>query len=364
MHSNRFWELLAKQLSDEITPDELQELNYLKGEDEFLPYDDVLMQAISSLTFHTTENTGNSLPEKWNVLQQKIEKPTVEEVPSTPFRTRRLYKYIAVAASIALILVISWHQLYTPSSAPVNKPNIFSTRNGSRSKIQMPDGTQVWLNAGSSLQYDNDSYGENLREVKLVGEAYFDVTKDASHPFIIHTKALDIKVVGTAFNVRAYPNEKQTETALIRGSIEVSFPGRPAEKLFLKPNEKITVTNTALPDAKEEKTNQPYQHLPNKSEPIIVLSTIAYEPADSAVVETAWIRNRLVFRSKSFQELAQDMERWYNVSIQFKDSSLMQRRLTGIFYNETIFEALDFLKISSPFQYHFDKTSNTVTLNR
>ena len=363
MHSNRFWKLTAKQLSGEITPEELQELAYLKGEDDLLPYDDALIQSVVALTFQSGETVDSQhLQEKWNALQQKLQPPSIiTEAPAKPSIRKQLYKYVAVAASIATIVTVGW-QLWkkTPSSL-ANKPNIFSTRNGSRSKIQMPDGTQVWLNAGSSLQYDNDTYGETTREVKLIGEAYFDVTKDAAHPFVIHTKAMDVKVIGTAFNVRAYPNEKQTETALIRGAIEVSFPGRPAEKLFLKPNEKITVANAAPASIVSQ---NPSAQTTQDSEPIIVLSTIAYEPVDSAIIETSWVRNKLVFRNKSFEELAQDMERWYNISFRFGDSSLMQRHLTGTFYHETIFEALDLLKMSSPFQYHFDKQSNTVTLFR
>lgn len=363
MHSNRFWELMAKQLSGDITPEELQELAYLKGEDEFLPYDDALIQSVVALTFQSGEAVDSQhLQEKWNGLQQKIQPAaTVEEEPVKYSISKHLYKYVAVAASIAIIITVCWQMWKRAPSALASKPNVFSTRNGSRSKIQMPDGTQVWLNAGSSLQYDNDTYGETTREVKLIGEAYFDVTKDAAHPFIIHTKAMDVKVIGTAFNVRAYPNEKQTETALIRGSIEVSFPGRPAEKLFLKPNEKITVANVAPASITSQHSSA---QTTQDSEPIIVLSTIAYEPADSAIIETSWVRNKLIFRNKSFEELAQDMERWYNVSFRFQDSSLMQRHLTGTFYHETIFEALDLLKMSSPFQYHFDKQNNTVTLFR
>ena len=363
MHSNRFWELMAKQLSGNITPEEAQELTYLKGEDDFLPYDDALIQSVVALTFQSGEAVNNQdLQEKWNALQQKIQPAsTTTNEPVKPSIRKRLYKFAAVAAAIALIVTIGWQLWKKEAPVLVSKPNIFSTRNGSRSKIQMPDGTQVWLNAGSSLQYDNDTYGETNREVKLVGEAYFDVTKDAAHPFVIHTKAMDIKVIGTAFNVRAYPNEKHTETALIRGAIEVSFPERPAEKLFLKPNEKITVANaTPVSITSQQPTTQTAQN----SEPIIVLNTITYEPADSAVIETSWVRNKLVFRNKSFEELAQDMERWYNVSFNFKDSSLMQRHLTGTFYHETIFEALNLLKMSSPFQYHFNKQNNTVTLFR
>jgi ferric-dicitrate binding protein FerR (iron transport regulator) len=364
MHTNRFWELLAKQLSGDITEEELQELNYLKGEDEFLAYNDELVKVFSSTTFQEGSLVSNNeLHEKWNGLQQKIKAndTTNNSAPVKRFRAVSLFKYVAVAASLALLIFIGSKWLNQPKTEAVSKPNIVSTRNGSRSKVQMPDGTQIWLNAGSSLKYDNATYGVALREVELIGEAYFDVAKDAAHPFIIHTKAMDVKVIGTAFNIRAYPNEKQTETSLIRGKIEVSFPGRPLEKLFLKPNEKITVANAPLDTVASRKNDTAELQ---ETESIIVLSKIDHEAVDSAVIETAWVRNKLIFRNKSFEDLAQDMERWYNVSIRFQDSSLSIRHLTGTFYNETVFEALDLLKQSSPFQYKYNKENNTITLYR
>src|SRR4029078_631833 len=100
--------------------------------------------------------------------------------------------------------------------------NTVSTKRGSKSKVQLPDGTQVWLNADSRIAY-NEKFQGNLREVTLEGEAYFDVVRDEKRPFVIHTAAIDIKVLGTAFNVRSYANEKNTETSLIRGSIEVTL---------------------------------------------------------------------------------------------------------------------------------------------
>ena len=117
-----------------------------------------------------------------------------------------------------------------------------STRYGSRTKLLLPDSTQVWLNSGSKLSY-NKTYGNGTREVTLSGEAYFDVVKNPAHPFIIHTVNIDIKVLGTAFNVKSFPGEKNTETSLIRGSIEVTFKNRPSEKIILKPNEKLITAN-------------------------------------------------------------------------------------------------------------------------
>src|SRR6185295_4150484 len=98
---------------------------------------------------------------------------------------------------------------------------------------------------------------KDLREVTLNGEAYFDVTKNAEKPFIIHTKKMDVKVIGTVFNVRSYNDEKTAEASLIRGSIEVTFKDRKDQKIILIPNQKISVANNAIeaPVEKPEKTS-------------------------------------------------------------------------------------------------------------
>ena len=103
----------------------------------------------------------------------------------------------------------------------------------------------AWLNADSKLTYDENFRGD-YREVSLEGEAFFDVVKDKTRPFIIHTKTLDIRVLGTAFNVSAYESEKNTETALFRGSVEVTLHNNPEKKIVLKPNEKLMVNNKSL----------------------------------------------------------------------------------------------------------------------
>ena len=94
-------------------------------------------------------------------------------------------------------------------------------------------------------------FNKDLREVTLNGEAYFDVTKNAEKPFIIHTKKMDVKVIGTAFNVRSYSDEKTAEASLIRGSIEVTLKDRKDQKIILKPNEKISIAT--------DEPKQPFQ---------------------------------------------------------------------------------------------------------
>jgi ferric-dicitrate binding protein FerR (iron transport regulator) len=230
------------------------------------------------------------------------------------------------------------------------KKNEVSTHNGSKTTITLPDGSKVWLNAGSSLTYNKD-FGGEIREVDLSGEAFFEVVPAISNttaqkiPFIIHTRCIDVRVLGTAFNVKSYPGDKQTETSLVHGKVEVLIHNRPEEKIVLHPNEKLVVRN--------EDTTAPAAGNPGAlgKEPFVSLSKLTYTGSDSTLVETAWVQNKLVFNNESLLEIAQKMERWYNVEITFSDEKIQTERFSGTFENETIQQALDYISIATAFHY-------------
>jgi ferric-dicitrate binding protein FerR (iron transport regulator) len=150
----------------------------------------------------------------------------------------------AAAAAVVGVAAAAWFLIKPRSGvggAGGSQQEVF-TAVGSRTHMTLPDGTKVWLNAGSRIHYEK-SFGEQGREISLVGEAFFDVASNPKKPFIIHTAKLDIRVLGTSFNVKSYPSDKTTEATLVRGMIEVSILDRPADKIVLKPNEKLIVTN-------------------------------------------------------------------------------------------------------------------------
>jgi transmembrane sensor len=208
----------------------------------------------------------------------------------------------------------------------------------------------VWLNAGSKLIYSKP-FGQTERMVSLSGEGFFDVVK-STKPFVIRTSGVQIKVLGTAFNVRNYPSEKRVETSLIRGRVEITLDKSPETKYVLKPNEKLTL-NTA----EEEKSHV----RKNTVAPLAVLSNLRYY--DSATIaETSWVENKLVFVDESFEIIGQKMERWYGVKVLFNDEGLKEERMTGAFEKESVLQALEALQITVPF--HFTVKQNTITLTR
>jgi len=354
--NDRLLELIGKKQAGELSPSELIELNKLiQGNPA---YADLLktLESIWDTPLHTEQElTEAHVRDRWNKIRERREDETA---PVSGGRVvRRMIRYAAAACVIVLAGIgVWWVSGRRTAGDDHGHNNVVATKNGSHSRVTLPDGTEVWLNAGSNLTYD-EAFGKETREVHLVGEAFFDVAKDAAHPFVIHTKTINIKVLGTTFNIRAYPDEPVTEASLIKGSIEISLRGRPSDRIQLRPDEKIAVRNDE-PSLYARKDSVASEHI----SPAIMLSKVAYVPGDSMAVETSWVKNKLIFRDKPFDELTKDLERWYNVSFIIKNKDLPSKRFTGTFYNESIQEALNKLKVSYPFQYSYDKKSNIITI--
>ena len=374
MTIDRFWELLSKKHCGEVSTAEIKEFeDILLAHPEWKSTADTL----SNFNFQSTvfeDNNETELAFETHLNRMKkadIEFAGVElnaaEI-ETPKSTRNFKKWLIPVGVVAagLTLFFALENMVGLSEGRNKKQSTLSqvsTKPGSRTQIQLPDGSLVRLNSSSSLTYDKN-FGKNIREVNLTGEAFFDVTKDSSHPFIIHTNVIDIKVLGTEFNVRSYPNDANTETSLIRGKVEVTVKNRSNEKIYLEPNEKLVVTNDnsapnkALTDQAERGDNKT-----NPSpKPIYSVQHLTYYPVDSAVIETSWIDNRLIFQeNETFREVALKMERWYGVQINFTSEKVAGYQMFGSFKNETINQALDELKLGFKFNYRTDGNIITIT---
>lgn len=363
MTIDRFWDLLSKQQGGEASSAELSELEEISLiHPEWKNTADIL----SNLNFQSTVFENDTDAEKaFENHLTRMKKADVEfseiEVgyeETQPRRWNRKSKRWFVSAGVlaAILIVFVFKNSMRPSEGRNGKQSTLSqvsTKAGSKTQIRLPDGSLVRLNASSSLTYDKN-FGKNIREVSLAGEAFFDVTKDSSHPFVIHTNVIDIKVLGTAFNVKSYPNDPSTETSLIRGKVEVTVKNRSNEKVYLLPNEKLIVTNntTMIDRAPVSKPEQPDHKTETLSTPIYSVQHLTYNPADSTIIETSWVDNKLIFQeNETFREVAVKMERWYGVKIKFADEQLGDIRLFGSFTTETINQALDALRESNGFNY-------------
>jgi ferric-dicitrate binding protein FerR (iron transport regulator) len=338
--------LIARKLSNQASTAELEELSRLLQEQP--EWNDI---------YKTLFSTVKPPPDKADQLaaQQAYAAHFVkmqlagefEEGGKRPPATGHKVKWYGVAVPAMVLLLAAGFWMYNrEKQPPQNKPpvakNEITTRKGSKSRVELPDGTQVWLNADSRISYP-DNFKGPVREVRLIGEAFFEVTKDAAHPFVIHAGAVTIKVLGTVFNVRSYPIEKKVETSLLRGSVEVTLPGADAKKIVLKPNEKLIVESdspgsVALPT------------LPSK--PSVTLGKVHFEPRDSSSsIETLWVENKLAFEAEPFDIVAADIERWYNVEVIVKDERVRTLRFTGVFDNSSLEEVMEALQLTGRFQY-------------
>src|SRR5581483_8483105 len=156
----------------------------------------------------------------WHRVQKSIYS---EEARTGRGRLVRLGAVLAAAGVLGAVAIGGWYmsgRKAQHAGVDAHPMNQVVTQAGSKTRVALPDGTQVWLNGSSQLTYGNTSFGTDEREVTLSGEAFFDVVKNEKLPFIIHTKDMTIRVLGTAFTVKAYPRDKTVETALIRGLVE------------------------------------------------------------------------------------------------------------------------------------------------
>jgi len=174
--------------------------------------------------------------------------------------------------------------------------------------------------------------------------------KNAKRPFIVHTAFIDIRVLGTAFNVKSYSQEKTIETTLIHGSVEVTKKNESQlSKIILRPKEKLVFNKLETDFEKQGDTS--VKPMIEKSIPAIAIVALPKDVADTSLKETSWIYNRLDFEGDTFSELAVKMERWFNVKITFKNEKVANERLRGAFEDEGLDEALKALQLITTFTY-------------
>jgi ferric-dicitrate binding protein FerR (iron transport regulator) len=366
------WNLLAKKLAGEASSEELQELAALLRRNPELHYP---MQTLIDL-WHSAEPSRQAAAENaFDRHLDRMEKLKTDDhlttIEYTPARKSRSFSTILTVSLIAITLASTWLLLYpghnrqplSPNPLPASTApalNEVVTVNGSRTHLTLPDGTKVWLNAGSRLTYDKN-YGSVRREINLTGEAFFDVANNPQQPLIIHTPRMDVRVLGTSFNVKSYAADKTTEATLVRGSIAVSIKNRPDETIILKPNQKLIVTS----DLTTLLRHQPGQsRIASDSTAQISIRPPSYEQNTGAMIETSWVNNKFIFKDEDFGILSKDLERWYGVSIRLTDPAQADWRFTGNFEKENIRQALDALKLTADFNYIIQGSQIQIITNK
>jgi transmembrane sensor len=189
---------------------------------------------------------------------------------------------------------------------------------GKRFELQLSDGTIVHLNSGTTLKYPVKFIASENRQVFLDGEAFFDVTKDKTHPFIVNADNLNVRVLGTHFNVSNYPEDKLTDVVLVEGSVGLHTTN---EKFNA---EKNTVLKPGFKGSFSKTDNQ------------IKTKAVVTD------VYTAWIKGGLTFRDMTFKDISKKLERHYNVTIVNQNSKLSNERFNASFGDESIEKVLSY----------------------
>lgn len=350
--NERLWELLAKYYTNHLSMEEKVELEEL-----LLEYPDNWLKA--GLLQQLKWKLKPALPEeKKEIIIERIlrEKGTGFEKGKKRGHFRYNRKKARAGVLSVLCLITLAGMVLALRYAHLSKANgewqQVSTANGMKSILHLPDGSEVWLNAGSTLRY-NDHFDKEKREVYLEGEAYFMVKHNAARPFIVHAANMNIKVLGTEFDVKAYPDENISETSLIKGSVEVivSQHGQ-NQKIYLKPDQKVVINKvqSELPDIKNKGQHRvkPLELIDTVSASVILRSL---KKVDNIIPETAWKENMLVFEDEPLSSLAQRLDRWYGVNIMIEDSVLAQQHFTGRADNVSLEKLLKILQMIKPFQY-------------
>lgn len=326
MTDQRFTELLGKQLAGEISPDESVELKSILADNEALRTEYKQLQTY----FESETAEEENIDHVFDRISAQIQAPGEPRLKVTKNKGYGVWLKIAAIVAIVLAGIL----VYNREAIFFNKTDQLvlkqaQTRATEIKTIVLADGSTVKMNSGSSLRYPEHFSGDT-RNVYLSGEAFFEVKKDAQHPFIVHTEQLAVKVLGTAFDVKAYQNDAFTETTLIRGSVAISLKNNTRQTFILKPNDKFTLVGGK----------------PNLSQLTYFTGT-----GTDKVMETAWTNHELIYKNNRFDEIARLFERWYDVKITFKEDELKMVKFTGHVDKETIAEALNVLKLIENFNY-------------
>lgn len=356
MEQDRIWVLMARRLAGEITPQEQLEL------EQFVRTNPDIHFPIQTITELWNPETYTDDPEEPDAETEAAYMAHIERLRNAHPANSQPARRNLIPYFLTLVAILTITYLVMPRKRDrVNKPVLtsISTKSGSKTKTVLPDGSQVWVNAASHLSYDNN-FGKKNRELKLEGEAFFIVAHDSSKPFVVHTTDMDLVVLGTSFNVKSYPGDQTSEAALISGSMEIVLIPRKQRKVILRPTEKLVLTSTSRSDGSKT--------IPGKSmdePPFLIKNITQFKAADSLIVETSWVSNKLVFSDQSLQDVLAQMERWYGVSITIDEPVNPALRYTGLFEKENLHDALAALSIIHPFEFTISKDGlNVVVKNK
>lgn len=266
--------------------------------------------------------------EEWERLYNTILQKSAIRSAYTK-RRNLLPRFLSIVAALlfGVLLTTIFFQYNEENHSLQGNSYKITTGKGEKSMLQLPDGSEVWLNTCTTLEYPAD-YGINNRNIRLTGEAYFEVAKNRDIPFIVTSNELEVTALGTAFNVCAYENDDRLTTTLFSGQVMIE-PVSTQQQILLNPDQ-IAV----------------YYKEKNKIE------TMPYQKQMFA----EWRKGGLSFEMMYLEEIAKSLERNYDVVFQFKNQRIKRLRFSGYFSNnESLADILKVIKINTSISYQIVK---------
>lgn len=255
-----------------------------------------------------------------------LERTRKVESKKKPFlisHKRIIYQVAAVAILLVVSLASYWHgQAKVENSF---SDIIVEAPLGSKTKMNLPDGTLVWLNAGSKIVY-SQGFGVNNRKVEFSGEGYFEVVKNSKNPFIVNAKELQVKVLGTKFNIRNYTDDEEVVVSLVEGRVRIDNLLKNNNVDYLSPDEKITL---------DKKTG-------------IMAKSLT---KSASFVE--WTNDILFFDEELLPDIVKRLERNYNLKLEIRNEALNKERFYGSFSarEQTVDDVLNMLASTGRLKY-------------
>ncbi|TAJ11511.1 DUF4974 domain-containing protein [Marinilabiliaceae bacterium JC017] len=317
--------LVLKCLSGEASEKEKDEVRRALELDpllkkEYLDVREIWFATTMSVHNHEQFNTEAAIRRFKNEIKLLREANQIKKKKNS---IKKYYAIVAAAASIAIIF--TFLNLFTfRDNSIVPKVVVIHNPRGDQSEIILPDGSKVWLNGSSTLKYYTD-FGLQNRKLTLEGEAFFDVQKDKLLPFDVVSGNHHVEVLGTKFNVKAFPDESFIETILQEGSVRIYAQSMKVPSIVLSSGQKVI-----------------YNKRNNKFSQIMV---------GDIIEELSWKDGVLKFKDEPLIELVNELERWFDVEIEIEDKEIESYRFTGTIKNEGVEDLLLLFKMTKGIQY-------------
>lgn len=305
--------------------------------------------------------SGYNTDEGWNRVKAGYYKQRFQG-ERTKGKTRNiLVRYaIPLAASFLIVFLLGFfaNNLFSVKKTTVAEVfyNEVKVPLGAKAQLTLCDGTKVWLNAGSKFRYPS-TFLKDTREVYLEGEAFFDVTHNMKKQFVVKTNKINVKVFGTQFNVKSYPEEGLIQTTLVKGSVAIEPVNGNKQTIYLKPNQSATYYKSDVAVIKDNNVQKAKAEITTKEPAVSTDETkdkIVIAPKVDPVPITSWKDTRWIIISDNLGDLAIKLERRYNVKITFNQETLKKYKFSGTLADETFEQVLKIIQLSAPVRFAID----------